>query len=50
MVEDNLTDRWGLVSVLSVEVPVPFDTMLNFDGHFDGPSEYEVTCKQTFKN
>ena len=44
MVKDNLTDRLGLVSVLSVKVPVPIGTMLNFDG----PSDDEVTCKQTF--
>ena len=28
--------------------PVRIDTMLNFDGDFDGHDDGDVTCKQTF--
>ena len=36
-------------SIMLVEVSITVDTMLNFDGDFDGHVGGDVTCKQMFK-
>ena len=40
-----LRDRMGVQPILSFQVALTIDTMLNFDGDFDGHGD--VTCKQT---
>ena len=45
---DTLKDRVGVQPILLIEVSITSDTMLNFDCHFDGYSDGNVTCKQIF--
>ena len=40
-----LMDRMGVQPIFSFQVALTIDTMLNFDGDFDGQGD--VTCKQT---
>ena len=40
-----LTDRMGVQPIFSFQVALTIDTMLNFDGDFDGHGD--GTCKQT---
>ena len=47
MVTETLTDRFGFGPILPVKVSVIIDTMLKFDGDFDGHCVRDDTCKQT---
>ena len=38
----------GVQCILSVKAPVTIDTILNFNGDFEGHGEDDATCKQTF--
>ena len=49
MVTGTLTDKMCLVPILFIKVPVPTDTMLNFDSDFDGHGDADDTCKQTLR-
>ena len=40
-------EKMGVQPILPIKVSVIFDTMLNFDGDFDGHGDGDVTCKQT---
>ena len=43
----------GLMSVqpiLPIKVSVTTETMLNFEGDFDGHGDVDITCKQTLMN
>ena len=39
----------GLVPILSIKVPVPIDTMLNFYSDYDGHGDGDDTCIQTLR-
>ena len=40
----------GSVTQFARQCPsLTIDTMLNFDGDFDGRGDGDVTCKQTFR-
>ena len=42
-------DRMGVQPILPIKVSVSTETMLDFNGNFDGHSDGDVTRKQTLK-